>query len=74
MKVELNLLDAYSLGLLTGLAAAVAVKFMYRKTLLLCAKAGTAEKLPDGRFYRIIEEAEANAAEDALARYKQEPL
>ena len=28
----------------------------YRKTLLLCAKAGTAEQLPDGKFYYIVEE------------------
>ncbi len=31
-------------------------KELYRRLLVLIAKAGTAEKLPDGKFYYIVQE------------------
>lgn len=30
--------------------------FQYKKTLLLCAKQKTPEKLPDGEFYYLVSE------------------
>lgn len=32
--------------------------FQYKKTLLLCAKQRTPEKLPDGKFYYLVSETE----------------
>lgn len=29
---------------------------IYRNTLLMCAKLGTPEKLPDGKFYYLVRE------------------
>lgn len=46
-------IGAFAAGVLWGRVIGVA---MYRRLLVLLAKAGSAEKLPDGKFYYIVPE------------------
>lgn len=46
-------IGGFSCGLLWGM---VAGKAQYRRLLVLLSKAGSAEKLPDGKFYYIVPE------------------
>lgn len=44
------------IGLILGFAMFGAIHHQYRKMLVAKAEDGTAEKLPDGRFYNIVKE------------------
>ncbi len=46
------------LGLLIGIGFWVVSMLAYQKTLLYCARHGTAEKLSDNNFYYIVRESE----------------
>jgi hypothetical protein len=57
------LYGACAIGFVLGAMVGSIPFHVYRRTLLACAQQGTCESLPDGRFYRIIPETEANRLE-----------
>lgn len=45
--------------------------FQYKKTLLLCARQKTPEKLPDGKFYYLVSETEY--VDLVFKKFEEEP-